>query len=96
MARTILKHPLLTEKTSNLQAASNQYTFVVDTEANKHDIKREVEKLKKGIEVESVRTAIVRGKVKRIGRSMGKRSNWKKAVVRLKAGQTLELFEATA
>jgi len=94
--KSILKHPLLTEKTSNLQAKANQYTFVVDLKANKTQIKKEVEALKSGIEVESVRTLVMRGKVKRVGRSMGKRTNWKKALVRLKAGQTLELFEATA
>ena len=94
--KSILKYPLLTEKTSTLQAKANQYTFVVDVDANKTEIGREVEALKKGIKVESVRTLIVRGKVKRMGRSFGKRSNFKKAIVRLQAGQTLELFETTA
>lgn len=92
MKKTI-KHALVTEKSSNLQAVNNQYVFVVDGKANKLEIKKEVEGLKSGIEVVSVRTANVRGKVKRMGRSSGKRSNWKKALVRLKAGQTLELFE---
>jgi len=92
----ILKYPLLTEKTTTLQSKNNQYCFVVDINANKFQIKDEVEKLKKGVEVVSVRTITVRGKVKRMGRFMGKRSNFKKALVRLKAGQSLELFEATA
>ncbi len=92
--RQILKYPLITEKSSTLQGSSNQYVFVVDSSANKIEIKDAVEALKKGIEVTSVQTLINRGKVKRIGRSMGKRSNVKKAIVRLKAGQTLELFEA--
>lgn len=94
--KSILKYPLLTEKTSALQARNNEYTFVVDPAARKDQIRSEVEALKKGIEVESVRTLVVRGKIKRMGRFQGKRSNFKKAVVRLKAGQTLELFEATA
>lgn len=92
--RTILKYPVLTEKTSALQASANQYCFCVDSDANKTQIRVAVEALKKGIEVESVRTMIVRGKVKRMGRFTGKRANWKKAMVRLKAGQTLELFES--
>jgi large subunit ribosomal protein L23 len=92
--RQILKYPLITEKSSALQGSSNQYVFVVDSSANKIEIKNAVEALKKGVEVTSVQTLINRGKVKRIGRSVGKRSNVKKAIVRLKAGQTLELFEA--
>lgn len=92
--KSVLKYPLLTEKSSTAQANWNQYTFVVDLKANKTEIKKEVESLKSGIEVESVRTIVFRGKTKRMGRSQGKRSNWKKAIVRLKAGQTLELFEA--
>jgi large subunit ribosomal protein L23 len=89
----IIRHPLITEKTSNLQSQGNQYVFLVDPKANKLQIKKEVMALKPGIEIEDVRTLIVRGKVKRLGRSMGKRTNFKKAIVRLKAGQTLELFE---
>ena len=92
--RQILKYPLITEKSAALQGGSNQYVFVVDSKANKIEIKKAVEALKKGIEVTSVQTLINRGKVKRIGRSMGKRSNLKKAIVRLKTGQSLELFEA--
>ena len=92
--RRVIKHALVTEKSSALQSTHNQYVFVVELDANKLEIQKEVENLKKGVEVECVRTTIVRGKVKRMGRSIGKRSNFKKATVRLKAGQTLELFEA--
>lgn len=92
--KRVIRYPILTEKSSAQQAVANQYVFAVDLDANKLEIKNEVEKLKSGIEVLSVKTSVVRGKVKRLGRSMGKRSNWKRAVVRLKAGQTLELFEA--
>lgn len=91
--RRAIKYPLVTEKSSNLQTTSNQYVFIVEESANKLDIKREVEGLKKNINVEAVRTILMRGKVKRLGRSIGKRSNFKKAIVRLKAGQTLELFD---
>jgi len=92
---SIIKYPLLTEKSSAQQAKNNEFTFVVDLNARKDQIRAEVEALKKGVEVESVRTMVIRGKVKRMGRFQGKRSNFKKAIVRLKAGQTLELFEAT-
>lgn len=91
---SVILYPLITEKSAALQANSNQYTFVVRRDANKLEIQKAVESLKKGIEVESVRTLIIRGKVKRMGVKYGKRSNWKKAIVRLKSGQTLDLIEA--
>jgi len=91
--KRVIQYPLVTEKSSNNQSAFNQYSFLVDIKANKLDVKREIESLKKGVEVQSVRTITVRGKVKRLGRTMGKRSNFKKAIVRLKAGQTIELFD---
>jgi len=90
----VILYPLLTEKSSNMQAENNQYVFVVSKTANKLQIKKAVESLKRNIEVESVQTQIVRGKIKRMGASSGKRSNWKKAVVKLKTGQTLDLLES--
>lgn len=90
----IIKHPLITEKSSALQSDGNQYVFIVESSANKNQIRSAVQALKKGIEVEGIKTINVRGKVKRLGRSIGKRSNFKKAIVRLKAGQTLDVFEA--
>ena len=92
MKRALL-YPMVTEKTSQMQA-TGQYVFAVDCDANKIQIRSEVEALKADIKVEEVRVINVRGKMKRVGRSMGKRPNWKKAVVRLKAGQSLELFES--
>lgn len=91
--KNIIKHPLITEKSSNLQSNINQYSFVVDSSANKIQIEEAVRSLKPGVEIEDIQTLVVRGKVKRLGRSIGKRSNFKKAIVRLKAGQSLELFE---
>jgi large subunit ribosomal protein L23 len=91
---SVILFPLITEKSSALQASSNQYCFVVHKDANKLEIAQAVKSLKKGIEVESVRTQIIRGKIKRMGASYGKRSNWKKAIVRLKDGQSLDLIEA--
>ena len=92
--RTVELFPVVTEKAAGLQASANRYAFFCDLDANKLEIKKSVEALKPGIQVEDIRTLIVRGKVKRMGRSIGKRSNRKKAFVRLKAGQTLELFES--
>ena len=92
--KRVIRHAWITEKSSHLQATNNQYVFTVCAEANKTEIKKEVEAMKNGIEVVSVKTVNVRGKVKRMGQSVGKKSNWKKALVRLKPGQTLELFEA--
>ena len=72
-----------------------QYSFIVDRKATKHDVAQAVEQLFK-VTVEAVRTNIIRGKVKRIGRSMGKRPNFKKAIVTLKEGDKIELFEGGA
>lgn len=94
MTKNVLQYPILSEKTSMQQESANQYVFCVDVNANKMEIQRAVEALKKDIKVESVRTQVIRGKVKRIGASHGKRPNWKKATVRLKQGQTLDLLEA--
>lgn len=91
---SVILFPLVTEKSSVLQATSNQYCFVVKKDANKLEIAQAVKALKKGIEIESVNTQIIRGKVKRMGMNYGKRSNWKKAIVRLKDGQSLDLIEA--
>jgi len=89
----IIKKPHVTEKTSLGSAASNTVTLVVDRESNKIEIKKAVELLFK-VDVTSVRTVNVAGKVKRFGRSYGKRQNWKKAYITLKEGQTVDFFEA--
>lgn len=102
----IIKRPLLTEKGTRLKETGGapegeelepdslapQLLFEVARDANKVEIKQAVEKLW-NVNVVSVRTAIVRGKEKRMGRFMGKRSNWKKAVVTIAAGQNIEFFE---
>ena len=90
--RSVLRKPLLTEKVAALQDARNQYAFVVDPSANKIEIKRAVE-LKYSVTVLDVNTMNVRGKVKRLGRFTGKRADWKKAVVTLKAGDSIELAQ---
>ena len=88
----VIKGPLITEKLDQLREKQRQYSFVVDRQATKHDVARAVTTLFK-VTVENVRTSVVRGKVKRVGTSMGKRPNWKKAFVTLKEGDKIELFE---
>ena len=75
-----------------LREQSRQYTFEVDTEANKIEIKRAVETIFK-VKVTEVRTQVMHGKVKRLGRSVGRRPDWKRAIVTLAADQTIELFD---
>ncbi len=88
----ILIRPLINEKSSGLQASQNVYAFEVGETANKHEIKSAVERAF-GVKVLEVRTIRMRGKTKRFGRFMGKRSNWKKAYVRLAEGDSLNFFE---
>jgi large subunit ribosomal protein L23 len=90
--RSVLRKPLLTEKVAQIQDKHNQYAFTVDRDANKIEIKRAVE-LKYSVTVEDVNTMGVRGKVKRLGRFQGKRADWKKAIVTLKAGDSIELAQ---
>jgi large subunit ribosomal protein L23 len=91
----VIKGPLITEKLDKAREKFRQYSFLIDMKATKHDVANAVEQLFK-VHVEGVRTAIIRGKVKRVGRSMGKRPNYKKAVVTLKEGESIELFEGGA
>ena len=88
----VIKGPLITEKLDRAREKQRLYSFVVDREASKHDVARAVSTLFK-VTVEDVRTCIMRGKIKRIGQSMGKRPNFKKAFVTLKEGDKIELFE---
>jgi large subunit ribosomal protein L23 len=88
----VIKGPLITEKLDHAREKFRQYSFIVDKKATKVDVARAVETLFK-VSVEGVRTNIVRGKVKRVGKSIGQRPNYKKAVVTLKVGDKIELFE---
>ncbi|KPK99909.1 MAG: 50S ribosomal protein L23 [candidate division Zixibacteria bacterium SM23_73_3] len=92
-SRKIIKMPLVSEKSTNLRADQNKYVFRVDKKANKMDIKKAVEELFK-VKVEDVTTMMMYGKPKRLGRFEGRRPDWKKAIVKLKKGETIELFEA--
>jgi large subunit ribosomal protein L23 len=88
----VVKRPLITEKAERNREAARQFAFEVHRDASKIQVKQAVEKLF-NVHVLAVRTALARGKVKRVGRSIGQRPNWKKAFVTLKAGETISLFE---
>jgi large subunit ribosomal protein L23 len=91
--QTVLVRPLLTEKMTALRESANQVGFLVRADANRVQIKQAVESLLK-VKVERVNVLTVKGKVKRLGRFAGKRSDWKKAIVTLKKGEKLELYES--
>jgi large subunit ribosomal protein L23 len=88
----VLKRPLITEKANILKEKENKVSFVVDRGANKAEIKEAVERLLK-VKVLDVHVSTMKGKPRRIGRTMGKRSDWKKAVVTLRPGDHIEFFE---
>lgn len=88
----IIRGPLITEKGTIQKEANNQLTFEVDRKANRVEIKHAVEKVF-NVRVEKVRTMQVKGKVKRVGRTLGKRRDWKKAIVTLAKGENIEFFE---
>lgn len=91
-ARDIIIRPLITEKSTTLMA-EGKYVFEVAKAANKIEIAKAITEIFK-VKVASVNTVNVEGKVKRMGRSIGKRSDYKKAIVKLAAGETIEFFEA--
>jgi large subunit ribosomal protein L23 len=88
----VIKGPLITEKLDRAREKFRHYSFIVDKKATKLDIARAV-RVQFKVTVEAVRTTVIRGEIKRVGTSMGQRSNFKKAFVTLKVGDTIELFE---
>ncbi len=88
----IIKKPLITEKGSKLKESQNKIVIQVSPDANKIEIKDAVEAVFK-VKVDEVRTMVFKGKRKRMGARQGVRSDWKKAVVTLKEGQTVEYLE---
>ena len=88
----VVKRPLITEKSERGRETARQFAFEVHRDATKIQVKNAVEKLF-GVHVVAVRTSISRGKNKRVGRNMGRRPNWKKAIVTLKEGEAISLFE---
>ena len=89
----VLVQPLLTEKLTSIREATNTVGFIVHPDANRVQIKQAVETLLK-VKVARVNVMNVLGKVKRLGRFSGKRSDWKKAFVTLKKGEKLEMYES--
>lgn len=90
-ARDILIRPIVTEKSTALME-QGKYTFRVPLAATKIQIRQAVEQIFK-VKVQAVNTMRYEGKLKRMGRTRGRRSDWKKAVVTLKPGEAIELFE---
>ena len=88
----VIRKPLVTEKSNIGREESNLVTFAVDPRANKHEIRRAVEALFE-VSVVEVRTMRMPRKTRRVGRTMGRKPEWKKAIVRLAEGQTIEFFE---
>ena len=87
----IIRRPIITEKTTVIREDGRTLVFQVAREANKIDVRRAVETLF-GSKVESVRTSVAHGKVKRQGKFVGRRSDWKKAYVKLREGEKLPEF----
>ena len=88
---TIIR-PLITEKSSAAYQDRGEYTFEVHPEATKPQIRSAIEQLF-GVKVTGVWTSNQRGKEKRMGKTVGRRPNWKKAIVTLREGDTIEIFE---
>lgn len=91
-ARDILIRPMITEHTTDLMA-EGKYVFIVDKRANKIQVAQAVTEIF-DVKVEKVNTVNVKGKVKRRGRIVGKRNDYKKAIVKLAEGETIEFFSA--
>ncbi|HIC85400.1 MAG TPA: 50S ribosomal protein L23 [Desulfobacterales bacterium] len=88
----VIREPHITEKSNIQKEAYNQVTFKVHKDANKIEIRRAVEELLK-VKVVDVKVMNVRGKRRRMGRNIGKRPDWKKAIVKLAPGENIEFFE---
>jgi large subunit ribosomal protein L23 len=88
----IVKKPLVTEKGTVMLSEGNRVTFRVHLDANKIEIREAVQKIF-SVTVLQVNTQIVRGKRKRFGKAMGQTKSWKKAMVQLKEGDKIEIFE---
>ena len=89
---SVLKKPTLTEKSNELRENSGKYTFLVDLNTNKVEIKQAIKKMF-DVDVDSVNVSVRRGKLKRRGMNVGKQANTKRAIVTLKEGQKIKIFE---
>ena len=88
----IIRSPIITEKSTLQKEAGNQLSFEVDRKANRVEIRHAIERIF-SVRVVKVRTMQMKGKVKRVGRNLGKRRDWKKAIVTLAQGDNIEFFE---
>ncbi len=89
----VLEGPVITEKATALGDKHNQVVFRVALKANKYQIQHAVQSAY-GVQVTDVRTLVLPGKLKRRGKSVGKRPNWKKAIISLKAGDKIDFYAA--
>ena len=87
---TIVKQPIVTEKSTLATERANAYTFLVDMHANKIEIKQAIEKIF-SVKVDRVRTQVRKGKPKRVRYKVGYQADWKRAIVTLKEGQKIEI-----
>ena len=88
----IIKRPILTERATELSDRYNQVVFEIHHKANKHQVREAIEYLYPEVKVTKVRTSIIPGKLKRRGQSIGKRSNWKKAIVSLREDDVIDFL----
>ena len=88
----VVRRPIISEKSTALAELGNKYAFEVASQANKQEIRDAIQRLF-SVKVLSVRTMVMHGKMKRIGRFEVKRSNWKKALVTLSEGQKIDFFQ---
>jgi len=93
--QSIQRALVLTEKGNTLRQTDNQYLFEVDIKANKVEIRRAIQKLF-NVKVEKVHTLIMPGKQRRMGRGYARTQTWKKAIVHVKKGETIEMFEGAS
>ncbi len=91
-ARQIVIRPVVTEESAMLQETDRTYTFIVAKDANKIEIRNAVQSLF-DVKVEGVRTAVYRGKWRRMGRSEGRKASYKKAIVKLAEGDAIDVYE---
>lgn len=91
LPQEVIIRPILSEKSSDLEAQHNQYVFEVARKANKIEIRKAVEMVF-GVRVDKVRTAVVRGNMRRVGRFSGKTRQWKKAIVSVHAGDNIDFY----
>ena len=87
----VIVKPVVTEKSTDLQADNNQYVFEVHKKANKIEIRKAVEMVF-GVRVDGVRTQVVRGDLRRVGQYWGRRPGWKKAIVTLHPDDSIDLY----